>query len=78
MFSDTFHKTMQDAMDEVARRRADPRGMELVTRVERSPYGGGYRVRSMPADFYVDMIADGPMPISTGDIRRRWNDERVT
>jgi hypothetical protein len=40
MFADTFHKTMEEAMDEVARRRADPRGMELVTRIERSPTEG--------------------------------------
>jgi hypothetical protein len=73
MFADTFHKTMREAMDEVARRRADPQGKELVTRIDRSPYGG-YRVRSMPADYYVDMLADGPVPISTGHIRRRWNE----
>ncbi len=73
MFPDTFHKTMGEAMDEVARRRADPQGKELMTRIERSPYGG-YRVRSMPADFFVDTIADGPVPISMGHVRRRWNE----
>ena len=73
MFVDTFHKTMREAMDEVARRRADPQGRELMTRIERSPYGG-FRVRSMLADFFVDTIADGPMPISTGHVRRRWNE----
>jgi hypothetical protein len=73
MFADTFHKTMRQAMDEVARRRADPQGRELITRIERSPYGG-FRVRLMPADFFVDTIADGPMAISTGHVRRRWNE----
>jgi hypothetical protein len=76
MFADTFHKTKQEAMDEVARRRADPQGKELVTRVERSPYGG-YRVRSMPADYYVDMLADGPVPVSAGHVRRRWDEHIV-
>jgi hypothetical protein len=70
MFSDTFHDTIAQAMEEVARRRSDPQGKELVTRVERSPYGG-YRVRPMPADFYVDLLSDGPVPISAISGRNR-------
>jgi hypothetical protein len=76
MFADTFHKTMREAIDEVARRRSDPSGKGLVTRIETSPYGG-YRVHSMPADYYIDMLADGPMPVSTGRIRRRWEGHRA-
>jgi hypothetical protein len=72
MFSDTFHDTLAAAMDEVARRRGDPQGKELVTRIERSAYGGGYRVRSMPADYFVDLLADGPIPVSGG--RRKWEE----
>jgi hypothetical protein len=72
MFADTFHERLLEAMNEASRRRADPEGKGFVTRVERSPYGG-YRVRSLPAEFYVDQIADGPaiLPIS---LRRRWVD----
>jgi hypothetical protein len=32
---------------------------------------GGFRVRSMPADFCVDQIADGP-GVLMGGLRRRW------
>ena len=70
MFADTFHDTKAAAMKEVARRRADPASRDLVTRVEDSPYGG-YRVRSMPADFYVDQLADGP-GIFSGGRSHRW------
>jgi hypothetical protein len=70
MFADTFHDHLADAMKEAARRRADPAARELVTRVDDSPYGG-YRVRSVPADFYVDQIADGPGVFGAG-LRRPW------
>ncbi len=70
MFADTFHDNKADAMKEVARRRGDPAARDLVTRVQESPYGG-YRVRSMPADFYVDQIADGPGIFGDGR-SRRW------
>jgi hypothetical protein len=76
MFSDSFHDTMEEALEEVARRRADSQGKELVTRVERSPYGG-FRVRSMPAEYYVDLLADGPVPAGTGNNRRRWEETLV-
>jgi hypothetical protein len=69
MFSDSFHTRLADAMKEASRRRADPKARDLITRVEESPYGG-YRVRSMPADFYVDQIADGPGMFSGS--RRLW------
>jgi hypothetical protein len=72
MFADTFHEKLVDAMNEASRRRAHPDGKGFVTRVERSPYGG-YRVRSLPAEFYVDQLADGPavLPIR---LLRRWAD----
>jgi hypothetical protein len=70
MFADTFHDHLADAMKEANRRRAEPGARDLVTRVDESPYGG-YRVRSMPADFYVDQIADGP-GIFTSGLRRHW------
>jgi hypothetical protein len=76
MFSDTFHDTLADAMEEVARRRNDPQGKELVTRIDRSPYGG-FRVRSMPADYFIDLLADGPVPGGLNSTRRRWEEMLV-
>ena len=63
MFVDTFHNTMADAMEEVARRRSDPNGAELITRVEPSPYGG-FRVRSVPADIWLEMQAGAGLTAS--------------
>ena len=57
-------------MKEASLRRTNPADHELVTKVEESPYGG-YRVRSIPADFYVDQIADGPNTMG-GWMSRRW------
>ena len=71
MFPDSFHDNIADALEEVAKRRADPEGKNLITRVEPSGYGG-FKVRSIPAEFYIDLLADGPMPISANVTRRRW------
>jgi hypothetical protein len=71
MFPDSFHDNLADALDEVAKRRADPQGKGLITRVEPSGYGG-LRVRSLPAEFYIDLLADGPIPISGNATRRHW------
>ncbi len=57
MFADTFHKTLSAAMAEVKRRRAQGRAELLITRIEESPYGG-FRVRSFPAEFMIDDLAD--------------------
>jgi len=70
MFADAFHDSLADATKEAARRRTGLAARDLVTRIEKSPYGG-YRVRSMPADFYVDQIADGPSLFGSG-LRCRW------
>jgi hypothetical protein len=59
MFADTYHESIEDALAETARRRSDPTGREFVTKIEPSSYGG-YRVRSLPADFFIDQLADGP------------------
>lgn len=58
MFADTFHKTLRDAMEEAGRRRTSPDGGSYLTNVEPSPYGG-FRVRSMPAELYVDQLIEG-------------------
>ena len=57
--SDSFHKTLAEAMQEAARRRSNPASKDFLTRVEPSPYGG-FRVRSFPADLFIDQLADGP------------------
>ena len=71
MFADTFQDRLADARVEADRRRADKNGYDLVTKVETSPYGG-YRVRSMPADYYVDRIADDPGILPAGGWGQRW------
>ncbi len=57
----SFHTTLSAALRESARRRSFPDSAEMIVRVEPSPYGG-YRVSAMPADFYVDQLADGLLP----------------
>ena len=57
--SDTFHRTTADAMGEASKRRANPAFKDFLTRVEPSPYGG-FRVRSFPAELFIDQLADGP------------------
>jgi hypothetical protein len=59
MFADTFHETLADAVAEASRRRTDTQAAGLLTNVERSPYGG-FRVRSLPADLYVDALSEMP------------------
>jgi hypothetical protein len=62
MFADSYHKTHSAALDEVQRRRDLARTEQLITRIEKSPYGG-YRVRSVPAEFILDHFADSSMLI---------------
>ena len=68
MYADTFHKDFREAMEESGRRRAEPGSAAYLTRVERSPYGG-YRVRSIPADLFVDQLIDG-VPFTSSMHRR--------
>jgi hypothetical protein len=58
MFVDTFHDTYAQAMEELERRRANPQGKDLITRIDTSPYGG-FRVRSMPADLWIELATEG-------------------
>lgn len=57
MFADTFHDSLTDAIAEVQRRRKDAEAEQLITRIVESPYGG-FRVRSIPAEFIIDQMAD--------------------
>ncbi len=50
-----FHfESWLDARKEADRRKADPAWAGFVSRVERSSYGGGYTVRSVPIDRVID------------------------
>ncbi len=62
---DTFHATMSEALAEAARRKADASAKDMLIRVEPSNYGG-FRVRSIPADLYIDQMTDGPFFSLTG------------
>lgn len=53
---DTFHDTMQEAMEERRRRKAEGTGAYVV-RIDPSGHGG-YRVRSIPTELFVDEIAE--------------------
>lgn len=55
LFMDSFHDSMEEAVKEAHIRKLA--GEPSITTVEPSPYGG-WRVRSVSADFAVDMMAD--------------------
>ena len=57
MFADSFHPNLSSAIAEMQRRRKEADTEQLITRIEESPYGG-FRVRSVPAEFVVDHLAD--------------------
>ncbi len=66
----SFHKTVSEAYAEVRRRKSDPAFHDMIVRVEPSGYGG-FRVRAIPADLYIDQLMDGPVVSGYGVARRR-------
>jgi hypothetical protein len=55
LFTDAYHSSIDDALRDAHRRK---QGVEpAIVTVEPSPYGG-WRVRCLPADFAVDMMAE--------------------
>ena len=55
----SFHfKSWLDARKEADRRKADPAWAGFVSRVERSFYGRGYTVRSVPIDRVIERVID--------------------
>ena len=58
MLQDVYYDKLKDALEESRHRRSSPVGKGMITHVGESPYGG-YRVTSMPAEFYVDLLVDG-------------------
>lgn len=58
MLQDFFCDTLDQALAELNRRKSEPSTREYIHKVEPSPYGG-YRVWSVDASVYADMIAEG-------------------
>lgn len=56
--------TREEALKEVRKRKTKPSEEQMLVRYERTGYGN-WRVYSVPADFVVDSIADGPSPALT-------------
>ena len=56
--ADAYFDDLKDALDEAHERRAIYKTEGVITHVQESPYGG-YRVRSIPADFIIDLMVDG-------------------
>ncbi|EME69097.1 hypothetical protein H261_15230 [Paramagnetospirillum caucaseum] len=66
LFIDSFHDSLDEAVREAHRRKAG--GETTITTVVETPYGG-WRVRSIPAEFAVDLMADS-LPTGTTTSRR--------
>ncbi|MCJ2132429.1 hypothetical protein [Methylobacterium sp. E-045] len=59
---DTYHDSYREALCEATRRRNQAGHEGSITNVTKSAYGR-YVVRSLPAEFILDMAVDGtPMP----------------
>ena len=59
MIADSYAQTREEADEEVRRQRRDPAFVGYITKVETSPYGG-FRVRSVSAEWAVDCLVNGP------------------
>ncbi|WP_243998352.1 hypothetical protein [Methylobacterium sp. E-005] len=59
---ESYHDTYREALQEATRRKCQPSLEGYITNVTRSAYGR-FVVRSLPAEFVLDMALDGtPMP----------------
>lgn len=59
MLPDFYCKTYEEAAEELRRRRALLEGHDVVHRILDSPYGG-YCLRSQDAEFYCELLLEGP------------------
>ncbi len=50
---DAFFGDFFEAYAEAQRRRKEFAEDEFITRIEKNPYGDGYRIRSIPAEFVI-------------------------
>lgn len=75
-FADRYFEPFAEAHQERVRRvAAQSEDNLMITRIEESPYGG-YVVRSIPADVYVDLVAE--VPGGFGGRRRITTDTKLT
>ena len=65
-----YCKTLDEALQEVARRRST-KTPGVITRYEKSPYGG-YRVYSVEAEVFVDDLLDPVLPNTRHDSFRLY------
>ncbi|WP_420634470.1 hypothetical protein [Candidatus Palauibacter sp.] len=69
LIRDSHCETWDEALAEVARRRASPVAHDAVTRLDESPYGG-YRVYTVSLEVamevFVDMADSGVFPGQSG------------
>lgn len=56
-----YFETREKALKEVRKRRSESSDENMLIRFEQTTYGN-WKVYSFPADFLVDMNADGPSP----------------
>lgn len=59
MIVNSYAQTREEADKEARRRRRDPALAGYITKVETSPYGG-FRIRSVSAEWIVDGLVNGP------------------
>ncbi len=64
-----YCETLEEALQEVARRRAKAAG--TITKYEKSPYGG-YRVYSVDAAVFADDLVDPVLPNAQRDSFRLY------
>jgi hypothetical protein len=55
LYRDSYHDSLDDALREAHNRKVGEES--VLTKVEESPYGG-WRVRSISAEFALDLMAD--------------------
>lgn len=61
LLPDRYYDTLQEALDEVSRRKMSQVADDAVTRFEKLPYGS-YRVYTVSFRVAMDVIADGADP----------------
>ena len=61
MFADVYCDTINEARSEVLRRKRIPNAEGIITRYEKSSYGG-YHVYSVSADLLADELIDPVRP----------------
>ncbi len=58
-----YFETKDEALQEVRKRKSRSSDTAMLVRCEQTGYGT-WRVLSVPADFVIDSMADGPVPFA--------------